>query len=89
MDSKLIMTFALYAGMITMFYIFFIRPQNKQKKEVEYMRNNIAKGDKIVTIGGMIASVLNVEGDNVIIALKPNDIKMTIKKWAVREKTNK
>ncbi|MEA1976232.1 MAG: preprotein translocase subunit YajC, partial [Bacillota bacterium] len=78
-------TFAVYAGIIGMFYFFFIRPQNKQKKEIETMRDNIKKGDDIVTIGGINAKVVNVEGDDIVVELKPNDIKMNIKKWAVRQ----
>ncbi len=85
MQSSAVFTFLIYGGIIGMFYFFFIRPQNKQKKEVEIMRNNVKKGDDIVTIGGINARVVNVENDNVIIEVKPNDTKMNIKKWAIRQ----
>jgi|LGOV01.1.fsa_nt_gb preprotein translocase subunit YajC len=85
MESGAIFTFAIYAGIIGMFYFFFIRPQNKQKKEIETMRNEVKKGDDIVTIGGINAKVVNVEGENIVIEAKPNDTKMNIKKWAIRQ----
>jgi len=85
MQGSAIFTFAIYGGIIAMFYFFFIRPQNKQKKEIEIMRNNIEKGDEITTIGGINAKVVNVEGENVVIEVKPNDTKMNIKKWAIRQ----
>jgi preprotein translocase subunit YajC len=77
-------TVLVYAGIIALFYFFFIRPQRKQKKELEEMRSNLKKGDKIVTIGGIYAEVLNVEKDNLVISTRPNDVKFTIAKWAVR-----
>lgn len=78
-------TFAIYGGIIGMFYFFFIRPQNKQKKEIEEMRSSIKKGDNIVTIGGIIAKVVNVEGENLVIEAKPNDDKLIVKRWAIRQ----
>ncbi|MDM8534104.1 preprotein translocase subunit YajC [Clostridiaceae bacterium HSG29] len=89
MQGSALFTFAIYGGIIAMFYFFFIRPQNKQKKEIELMRNSIQKGDEIVTIGGINAKVVNVEGDNIIVEVKPNDTKMNIKKWAVRQLVEK
>jgi len=80
-----IVTFAIYGGIIGMFYFFFIRPQNKQKKEIEEMRSNIKKGDSIITIGGIIAKVVNVEGDNLVIETKPNESKLIVKRWAIRQ----
>jgi len=82
-------TFAIYGGIIGMFYFFFIRPQNKQKKEIEEMRSNIKKGDSIITIGGIIAKVVNVEGDNLLIEAKPNEEKLIVKRWAIRQKIEK
>lgn len=82
-------TFAIYGGIIGMFYFFFIRPQNKQKKEIEEMRKNIKKGDSIVTIGGFLATVVNVESENLVIETKPNGENLVIKRWAVRQKIQK
>jgi len=78
-------TFAIYGGIIGMFYFFFIRPQNKQKKEIEEMRSNIKKGDSVITIGGIIAKVVNVEGDNLVVETKPNESKLIVKRWAIRQ----
>ena len=36
-------------------WLFMIRPQRKQQKELEKFRNELKKGDKIVTIGGISA----------------------------------
>src|SRR4051812_26810937 len=46
--------------MVGVFYFLLIRPQSKQRKEKERMISDIKKGDKIVTQGGLLATVVNV-----------------------------
>ena len=46
------------------FYFLIIRPQQKKYKSHVAMVNAIAKGDRIVTSGGMIGTVTKVEAEN-------------------------
>ena len=39
--------------MFVLFYFLLIRPQQKKQKAVQQMQNELKKGDKIVTIGGL------------------------------------
>ena len=50
------------------FYFFMIRPQMKKQKELKKFRENIATGDKIVTIGGIHGKVLEVNDTTVLIS---------------------
>ena len=43
------------------FYFLVIRPQQKQQKEHTKMTDSLAKGDKIVTNGGLIVEITKVE----------------------------
>ncbi len=43
------------------FYFLIIRPQQKQQKEHNAMLDSLAKGDKIVTSGGLIVEISKVE----------------------------
>ncbi len=45
------------------FYIFLIRPQQKQRKEHQKMIDSLQKDDKIITSGGMYATVVSVNGE--------------------------
>jgi preprotein translocase subunit YajC len=45
---------------LVVFYFFMIRPQQKRYKEHKAMLEAIAKGDKIVTSGGLIGKVTKV-----------------------------
>ena len=57
--SSLLPLVALFA----IFYFLIIRPQQKQAKNHREMVENLKKGDKIVTNGGLIVEVSKVEDD--------------------------
>jgi preprotein translocase subunit YajC len=43
----------LFAAMGLVFYFFMIRPQQKRQKEQKKFREELKKGDPVVTIGGL------------------------------------
>ena len=47
--------------MFVLFYFLLIRPQQKKQKAVQKMQNELKKGDKVVTIGGLHGIVDSVE----------------------------
>jgi len=55
------------------FYLFFIRPQIKKQKEQDDMRANLKKGDKVITIGGIIGTIVNVKENGKVVTLSVND----------------
>jgi len=54
--------------MIGVFYFFMIRPQMKKQKELKKFRENLATGDKIVTIGGIHGKILEVAESTILIS---------------------
>ena len=54
------------------FWLFFIRPQNKRNKEQQKFRENLKKGDKIVTIGGIHGKIIEVRENTVLVSVDPN-----------------
>ena len=55
------------------FYFFLIRPQQKKVKDHKLMVENIKRGDKVVTSGGIIATVEKVmENDRAEIEIADN-----------------
>ena len=55
------------------FYFFLIRPQQKKVKDHRLMVENIKRGDKVVTSGGLIATVERVmENDRAEIQISDN-----------------
>ena len=49
--------------LFAIFYFLIIRPQQRQAKEHKQMIEELKKGDKIVTNGGLIVDVVKVEED--------------------------
>ena len=55
------------------FYFFLIRPQQKKVKEHKIMVENLKRGDKVVTSGGIIATVERIiENDKAEIVISDN-----------------
>ena len=62
------------------FYFFLIRPQQKKVKEHKLMVQNLKRGDKVITSGGIIATVEKVmENDRAEIEIS-NNVKVEIVK---------
>lgn len=55
------------------FYFLLIRPQQKKFRLHQEMVNAIAKGDKVVTSGGVIGTVTKVEAENDIVHVEVAD----------------
>lgn len=53
------MNIVMIVAMFAIFYFLLIRPQQKRQKAVAQMQSELAKGDAIVTIGGLHASMDN------------------------------
>jgi len=56
-------TFSLVmiAAIFVLFYFMLIRPQNKRAKEHRDLVGNLKKGDEIITSGGLLAKVTNID----------------------------
>lgn len=72
----------MFGGIIVIFYFFMIRPQQRRQKEEAKFRNNLQKGDKVVTIGGISGKVHSIEDDYVMLEVDQN-VKLKVKKSAV------
>ena len=71
---------------LIMFIIYFlmIRPQTKQQKEKESMREDLKKGDKIITMGGIYGTIQGFKQKNQLVVIKvDNNTNLTISKTAV------
>ena len=70
--------------MFVALYFFMIRPQKKQEKEQNNMRNNLQVGDEITTIGGIIGKVVSIKEETVTIETSHDRTKIRILRSAVR-----
>ena len=82
--GDLVMTLVMVVVMIALFYFLAIRPQKKQEKEANAMRNSIQVGDEITTIGGIIGKVVSIKEETLVLETTRNCTKIRILKSAVR-----
>lgn len=82
-QQSIITVVLMYAAIFAVFYFLFIRPQKKKEQKLKEMRENLSVGDKVVTVGGIIANVAKVEEDHVVLELGPNRTKVPFEKWAI------
>lgn len=70
---------------IIILVIFYITnyAKRKQDKELKKMQDDLKEGDKIVTYSGMAGIVSKVLEDRIILKTYPNEIEISIEKWAV------
>lgn len=82
-SSMLIMMLLL----IVVFWLFFIRPQMKKTKELQKFRQNLQKGQKIITIGGVHGKIVEINDTTVVIETEGQG-RLKIEKSAVATEFN-
>lgn len=58
--------------MFVVIYFFMIRPEQKKQKAKREMANNLKKGDKVLTIGGIYGTVASVKNDTAMVKIGDN-----------------
>lgn len=75
-------TLLMFGLMFLVFYLFMIRPQMKKAKEEKKFREELQKGDKVVTIGGIHGKIAEVKETTLIIEVGEGQ-RLKIEKTAV------
>ena len=78
------MTIGMIAVIIIVFYFFGMRPQKKQEQAAQQMRNNLAVGDEITTIGGIIGKIVSIKEETMVIETTRDHTRIRLLKSAVR-----
>ena len=74
----------MLALMFLVMWLFMIRPQRKQQKELEAMRSALKKGDKVITAGGIYGVVADVDERTVLIKVD-GETKLRIDKSSIQK----
>ena len=80
--------FIMIGLIILVFYFFMIRPQMKKSKDEKLFKENIKKGDKVVTIGGVHGRVLEVNDKTFMLEID-NNVKVKIEKTGISAEATK
>ncbi len=71
---------------VAVFWIITMRGNSKEKKQRQAMLDNLAKSDRVLTIGGIIGTVVAVKGNEVVIKVdEGTNTKMLFTRSAVQK----
>lgn len=81
-QPNVFMQFAPLIFLVVLFYFMLIRPQMKRSKEMREMLTKLAKGDEVITSGGM-AGVLRDLGENFVTVEVADNVSVKMQKSAI------
>ena len=85
--GEMIRMMGMLALFVVMMYFVLFRPQQKRARQQAEMLKSVKAGDRIVTTGGIIATVVTVKEKS--LSIRSADAKMEISKSAIAEITER
>lgn len=79
-------TLLFIAVMVGVFYFLVLRPQRQRMKRQQELAAELAIGDRVQTIGGIIGIVSRVDDDSVVLDLETGSLRVT--KRAIASRVN-
>jgi len=81
-NMTFILQIAQFLPIIAIFYLLLIRPQQQQAKKLKAMLAALKKGDKVVTSGGLMGTIVGLEEQKVVLRVA-DDVKMEFVRSAI------
>lgn len=74
----------MFGSLGLIFYLLIWRPESKRRKQQEQTLNSIKPKDKVVTVGGLYGTVVEVDKDDVVLVVDTKkEIKMRFRRRAI------
>ncbi|WP_300748839.1 preprotein translocase subunit YajC [uncultured Alistipes sp.] len=80
--------YIMIALMILVMWLFMWRPESKRRKEMQKFRENLKKGDKIITAGGIYGTVKEIKERTLLIEVDGNVTLRVDKNMVVADTTD-
>lgn len=77
------MSFLPLIFIVAIFYFLVFMPMQRQKKQQAAMLSALQAGNEVVTTGGIVGTIVNVDQDMLVLRVKPDNIKLQIARSAV------
>ena len=79
----------MFGGIFVVFYFFMIRPQQKKTKDQKKFREELKKGDNVVTIGGLHGTIASIDTDDTITLDVDRGVKLKFEKSSISAEYSK
>ena len=82
--NGMFMTLIMFGAIFAIMYFFMIRPQQKQRKEIQKFQNELQEGTQVVTGGGIYGTVKSIDlAKNTVDVKIARDVVITVDKGFV------
>ena len=75
--------FLPYIAIGVVFYFLLFMPMQRQKKRQQQMLSALKSGDNVVTSSGIMGTITTVEGDTIVLRVKPDNLKLQFARSSV------
>lgn len=75
-DGNLLQSLMPFVLIFAVFYFLLIRPQQKKAKEHKSMLEGLKKGDAVITAGGMLGRIVDIQDDVMLVDLGETKVRM-------------
>ena len=84
-QGNLMMQLAPMVLLVVVFYFILIRPQQKRVRMQQDLMKSLQKGNKILTSGGLIGTIVKFEGDDVAVIEVAQNVRVRVSRSAISE----
>jgi preprotein translocase subunit YajC len=81
--NSIVLVAAPYVLIGLVFYFLLFMPMQRQKKRQAQMLSELKSGDNVVTTSGIVGTVTSVDGDTIVLRVKPDNLKLQFARSAV------
>lgn len=78
----MLIQFAPIILIFAIMYLLLIRPQQQRQKKLDQMLKELKKGDRVVTVGGILGTVVGVDDAKVVVRIA-DDVKVEFTKPSI------
>jgi preprotein translocase subunit YajC len=65
------------------FYFLLFLPMQRQKKQQKKMLEELQNGNVVLTSGGIVGTIVSIDGDTLVLRVKPDNIKLQVARSAI------
>ena len=69
--------------MFGVLYFLLFLPMQRQRKQTQKMLAALQNGDTVLTSGGVMGTIVAIDGDSLVLRVKPDNIKLHVARSAV------
>ncbi len=88
MDGNPFTLLIFWVAMLVVFWMFFVMPQQRQRREREKFLESLKAGDEVATAGGICGRILSVDGDMVTLRIA-DGINVRVLKAGIQRRLDK